>query len=691
MTQPWYKNVWRRNVIDMHITDHDPSFLTKFDPEVYVARLVEAKVQSTVLYAHSHVGLTNYPTKVARMHPGLDGRDVFGEIVQRCHDNDIAVVGYVSTIFDRHVRLTHPEWQMLSVAGEPVSSWRHGLMCPNSPYRHYFKALLEEVTAYDVEGIRVDMTFWPAACCYCQYCRARYAEEVGGELPTRIDWFDPIWTGFQRKREQWMAEFVQFITTTIKARRPDVTVEHQASGLFMDWRFGVDETLAPYNEALQGDFYGDAIHGSFVRKLFYNLSPNLPYGFETSVCVQITDHTPRKSEPLLTCKSFASLADGGAFIFIDAVDPTGTLRADTYEVMGRVFEKRQPYEAYLGGRLVQDVGVYFSGASKCNFADNGTDLADPATVTNHVYHRSEHGDAAVGACQALIYHHIPFGVITRMTLPDLADYRVIVLPNVLMMNEDEVDAIREYVRQGGCLYASKWTSLVTRDGHKHEDFQLADLFGCTFEAQTEEHYSYIAPVGPGQLFAPATHSHPLAVQDTQLKVRQHDNADVLGELVLPYSDPKDPDHFASIHSNPPGRWTGRPAVLVNSFGKGRVIYSAATLEANDITRPILANLLRMLYPKPAFESDAPGVVEITLFDQPEHSRYILNAVNFQKDLPNLPAFDITIRVRPVGRTIQRVALLPEGQPLPFEQTGGLVEFRLSRLDTFAMVELSHDS
>jgi hypothetical protein len=67
----WYEHVWRRAVIDMHIPDWDPEFLSRFDPDEYVRALRTSRAQSIVLYAQSHTGLFNYPTQVGQQHQGL--------------------------------------------------------------------------------------------------------------------------------------------------------------------------------------------------------------------------------------------------------------------------------------------------------------------------------------------------------------------------------------------------------------------------------------------------------------------------------------------------------------------------------------------------------------------------------------------------------------------------------------------
>src|SRR5690606_6705663 len=104
----------------------------------------------------------------------------------------------------------------------------------------------------------------------------------------------------------------------------------------------------------------DILQGSVARKTFYNLSENLPFGFETSFCVELKNHTVKKDENWLRCKAYAALADGGAFVFIDAIDPVGTLNPATYETMGRIFGETKRYEPFLGGERCQDVAVYLS-------------------------------------------------------------------------------------------------------------------------------------------------------------------------------------------------------------------------------------------------------------------------------------------------------------------------------------------
>ncbi|MFN8008128.1 MAG: hypothetical protein U0V70_14110 [Terriglobia bacterium] len=376
---PWYRHAYRRNVIDMHIADWNPEFLSQFDAKTYVELLRLAQVQSAVVYAQSHVGLCYFPTKVGQMHGGVKGKSNLKDVISLCHQNGIAVQLYYSVIFDRWAYDNHPDWRIMLVNGRPAGeNGRHGLACPNSPYRDYVVAVTEEMCQQlDFDGIRYDMTFWPNVC-YCAHCQKRFATEVGGDLPKVIQWDDLRWASFQRKREEWLIDFAHLLTQKVRSLKPQATVEHQASTYPQSWRLGVTYGLTRQCDFLQGDFYGDALQGSFVRKLFYNLSENQPYGFETSVMVSLRNHTAKKSKDLLRTKAYACLADGGAFIFIDAIDPVGTLNRSVYERMGTIFAETRQYEKVSERRKTPSdaVIVKYRGIKEFDLADNGKAVDD---------------------------------------------------------------------------------------------------------------------------------------------------------------------------------------------------------------------------------------------------------------------------------------------------------------------------
>ena len=143
-------------------------------------------------------------------------------------------------------------------------------------------------------------------------------------------------------------------------------------------------------------------------------------------------------------EALGTTAHGSAFLFIDAIDPRGTVNAGVYERIGRVFKETARYEAFLGGSPVEDVAIYYSDDSRVLPGDNGCPTPDVIPRQAELPHLN----AVTGVATQLQRVHIPFGVITRSGLGHLSEYRVVLLPDVLRMDEEELRAFRAYVEGG---------------------------------------------------------------------------------------------------------------------------------------------------------------------------------------------------------------------------------------------------
>ncbi len=653
-----------------------------------------ANIDTAEVYANSHVGHCYWPTKSGHMHEGLKGRDILGEIIELLHKKGINVVIYYSLIFNNWAYDNHPDWRIITAEGEGgkgLGRERYGVCCPNNnSYRDFTRVQLEELcNGYDFEGFWLDMTFWPTIC-YCPACRERYIAEVGGDLPQIVNWENPKWIKFQRKREEWLAEFGSFATSTAKKFKPEVTVTHQSAAFICDWKWGASIELAKASDYMSKDFLGDSLEQSFFTKLFYNLSKETPFEFMTSRCdSSLREHTAIKPKELLEVQTYASLANNAAFVFIDGIDPVGTLNKDVYEVMRDIFKNVEEYEQYLGGEFCQDVAIYLSYESNIDLEENGKKVSE---VVNSLDYSSAHFQAAQNAAKSLLDEHIPFGVLTRKNLKDFSSSQVIILPNVLVLDEEEAKGLKDFVASGGSLYASRHTSLFNSHG-KRNDFLLTDLFGVSFFDETKEKVTYVAPTEEGKdILSRASVKYPLSIFSPQLKVRVKDEAKTLATLTFPYTDPEDTTRFASIHSNPPGISTEYPSILLNEYGKGKVVYVAANLEADgrEVHKKVFINLIKMLCSRPlSFKVDAPKSVEVTLFHQPEKKRYLVNLLNFQKELPNIPVEGVRVKVRLEGKEPRRLLELPREKKIPCEVKDGYVEFVAPKLETFLMLSLDY--
>ena len=219
------------------------------------------------------------------------------EMIDACHEQGIAVALYCSLIFDRYAADTHPEWRMRHVGRE--NPWRrrttwpdvHQLALPR--LRPLFHGRDLPHVGFRGHSFRYDLL---ARALFLRPLPSRFDKEVGGEIPATVNWLDEKWVAFQRCRERWLVEFAHIATSTVRQLKRSASVEHQSSSYPLNWMFGVVEDLVQENDFLQGDFYGDQLQGSFVRKLLDRLTPHRPFGYETSFSVTLQDHTAMKSE-----------------------------------------------------------------------------------------------------------------------------------------------------------------------------------------------------------------------------------------------------------------------------------------------------------------------------------------------------------------------------------------------------------
>ena len=706
MKQKWYEQTYRRLLLDFHIADWDERFLSQFDPVEFVDCVELANITTVMLMSNTHTGLCNYPTRVGAVHTNLNGRDLLGETIDCCHTRGLNVVVYYCTVYVDWYWDHHPEARVVDADGksekllmdQPGTPRRFSVCClNNSDYQDFVVAQLTEICdAYDFESVWPDMAFWPTVC-YCTSCQERYRHEVGGEIPRVIDWADPVWVNFQRKRQAWLLEFANLVTSTIKQKKPEVTVAHQSHTYGGDWLFGPSAELTGEMDWLSADLYGERYGLSFYAKLFYSQSENKPFEHLNAFTYPtIREHVIAKTEDELRTMTFAAFMNHGAMAFIDAIDPMGRVHRQNYHTLAPVFAELAQFEAYGGGKFCGDVGVYFSFNANFDLGENGRDAmsADynfgpdkqPAAPTSH-------RNAALNVAKTLIQHHIPFGVLTKKNLAELADYQIIVLPNVVILDDEELDALRQYVANGGCLYASKNTSLIAADGTRQQDFLLADLFGVSYAGETDEVVTYLTPQKEqSDLFPRFSTDYPVTLYDTQLQVAVTGGAEVLATVTLPYSDPTS-SRYASILTDPPGKETEYPAVTLHQYGQGQVLYAAGVLEIweHDSQRTVLANLLKLLAKKSFhYETDAPKSVEIMCFDQPEQKRRVLHILNYQAELPNIPIEGIRLRIRLGQKTVKRLVKLPEAEDLSFEQFKDHLELVLPRLETYLMLAILYE-
>jgi hypothetical protein len=684
----WPGGAYRRLLVDTHVPDWDPHLLANFDAAEYVQTIAQAGFQSVMQYAKSHVGLCLWQTKVGPLHANLKGRDYFGEVMKECRQRGLHTVAYYSLIYDIWAFDHFPDWRILPENGTgQIMKGRPGVVCPNSPYRDRAVAELRELVGnYDFEGIFLDMTFWPEVC-YCPHCTERFRKEHSAEPPRIVNWDDPTWRLFQKARQKWMLEFALMVTRAIKNVRP-ITINHQYSTIFADWRLGAPLELRDACDYVAGDFYGGPTQYSLACKAYYGLTRMRPFEFMTSRTTNLNDfETTKPFYELLTSARVATL-HSAADLTIDSFNPDGTLNSEVYKFLGQQNAKQAPYEPFLGGDMLADVAVYYDKESMYDPAENGARAAEARGEAPHL-------SAVIGAASILREAHIPYGLVTNANLDQLSNFRAVMVPNVLEMTADQAAQFRGFVEKGGVLYASGPSSLNRLDPAGPR-FLLEDVLGVRYQGTQGTAWTYLSPQASDlkqSIWPQDAFSYP----GPMIQAEALPGAQVLATVTLPFVDPKVGNcinvRFAQIWNNPPAFTVGTaPGIVVHSFGQGKAIWVAAPIESGDqlVNAKVVSLLLRQFLPGPYhFEVETHSSVEMTLFHQAEKRRLVACLLNMEWRLASikLPA---TVRVQvPSGRSAKTVLALPDGKEIQFKRTGEYVEFRVEPFESMAMASVEY--
>ena len=370
-------------------------------------------------------------------------------------------------------------------------------------------------------------------------------------------------------------------------------------------------------------------------------------------------HTQIKSPDVMRSALFLTAANHGATLVIDAIDPVGTMDSRVYTQLGEVFEELIPYEPFLIGESIEDIGLYYSLKSKFN--PHGEAYTNYLGVTT--------------ATENMIADNILCGITGGFH--DIGKYKILVAPE--LTNEDAYDNQRiiNYVKNGGSLYFS---------GGDNSGL-IKEFFGAEVSGRTKESVVYIAPsdtVLPS--FDYFTSERPLNFEASVPIVEGIRPENILATITLPYTH-QNTSKFASIHSNPPGIKTDIPALAMTKYGKGMVLWSAASIEGVSLYdhKRIFINLLKDIFGfVPTIVSDAPKDVEITAFSS--DNSILVNTVLLNTDYKARRVEDFTISIN-CGTAPKKVCLLPENKEIPFSSDANTVTFKSQNMKIFNMYRI----
>ena len=684
--QPWYRRARRWG--QTNITEIDP---TRYDIAWWRKQWKRTRVQGVIINAGGIVAY--YPTQVPmhRRAQYLGDRDLFGELCRAAHDDGLAVFARMdSSGASEEFYRAHPDWFAVDAEGRPYRTRELYASCVNGPYyaEHITAIIREIIERYHPEGFTDNS--WSGlgrnSICHCGNCQRKFRERAGNDLPRQRDWDDPVY-------RQWI-QWSYACRLEVWDRNDRVT--RAAGGPHCLWvgmnggsvsgqaqEFRDFKEICRRAEIIMLDDQRRTNESGFQRngevgKLVHGLLGWDKLMPESMAMYQTTSPTFRlssKPEPEARLWMLEGFAGG--------IQPWWH-HVSAYQEDRRMFHTPVPIcqwhaanEEFLFNRQpVATVGVVWTQQNNDFFGRDNAEL-----LVNLPWR---------GWTNALVRARIPYLMVHADHIDrDAAQLRLLILPNLGAMTDEQAASVRRFVGRGGSLVATGQASLFNEWGDLRPDFALADLFGVhlpenhgarnestrqRWANETTQSYLRLTPELRARVDGPHVASEPAAVGARHPVLRGFDETDILAfggtlePLRLGPSAQVLMTFVPSFPASPPEMaWmrepkTDIPGLILNEKpGTGRVAYLPADLDrrfARDNLPDhgdLLANLVRWAGGDSLpLHVDGPGLVDCHLYRQ--SNQLILHLVNLTNAGTWRAPVDELIPVGPVKVSVR----LPEG-------------------------------
>ena len=615
--------------------------------------------------------------------------EYFKKYVKEAHKRNFKVLVYFNVhAYERRFALEHPDWVQKRDDGSIVDNL-YGVRvapCVNSPFRNWSVNVIRELaTKYDIDGVFLDGPAYYPRACYCDYCKKKFKEKYGHELPKWEDWGNPVWNEFIEFRYESIAEFLKACEKGLKEVKSDAVIYMNSNGLWPAWVNARDNRrLIKYQDILGAEggfiFYTRPIDiplwkPGATAKLLETQSNGKP-----TVIFIAGDHKPYSYYPLTEAEVRLLYADTIA----NGANPWFAPRKTQFELVTEINKFIEENSEYFEGtKSIAKVALVWSSRTADFYGASvpKIDFLPPGAKVGKASLTRDFTEAFYGYYEALFRSHIPFDVIDDEFLEreNLDKYDVIVMPNVACLSQRIVNRLKEYVERGGNIIATYETSLYNEWGESLEDFSLSELFGVTFDKKI---------LGPFEWDYVAIKERAEVLSDQILDNVPSPRFGIATKAlertkVLAVFREKSPGRYLPLQ--PESKY---PAVTLKEYGKGKSIYLACSFDSSYWTlrlkdfRLLLTDPVLKLSHKIIELENAPPTLEVTV--RKKADMLIVHLVNFTGDMQRpiewiTPVHNVVVKVHNV-ESVNRARALKLKKNLKFTIYENIVEVKVPRVN-----------
>lgn len=441
--------------------DHTRSSMDQpYEVEARVQELVEQGTKATIVNGdHFRLGLMGTRwDEVNRQNLRL--------IVEESHKHGLMVIEHLDINwafpgdYGRFLEvLDQDPYSLQRHAGNPLVVQSN--FCLNSPafFEMCVDYLHEQTRKTGVDGFMIDeMVFYGDQFCGCDRCRVLFHEDTGLELPyadpitlneIRRNGKSPLWRAWVRWRGEKIYQMRSRLMEEVRKVNPNsMLFTYNAAPI--SYARG-SSAVADMGMPSASDFWGIEYHPDDALANWRNLFSRLKldqavarsWGKDPAWVLAKVTRTPSH---FLQVWGITQMTHNALWFRAVNKEQTAMLTSWKYAM---VTEEARP---------LTDVAVVYSQRT--------VDVTDITTDRGRDYYMEEFG----GWCQSLAESNIQYDVLN--TTPDLErdlkPYKVVILPNVASMSDEQAEVYQRFVKKGGTVVASFQTGFLDETGVERE-------------------------------------------------------------------------------------------------------------------------------------------------------------------------------------------------------------------------------
>ncbi|HUG19734.1 MAG TPA: ThuA domain-containing protein [Planctomycetaceae bacterium] len=636
----------------------------------------------------------------------------------------VRILGVYPPCLQGEVYELHPEWRRIATNTTEIPSigleqYPHGgMLCLLGPYGDFFIDVLAEILTEfpDVDAFSFDGLHYGGVC-YCEECRKNFRADTDSEIPN-VDMNNLEFRKYQHWADRRMEDLVRRMQTRLKGIKPEValvtwTTNAGRFGHFLSIPRNMPARMNLLFDAPDQEFWldetnrGTTIVPAFANAYIWACTNHRVAFNEPYILSHGNPYGKDRFPPSEILRRMLLAATYGASPSIAVLQPKH-LQQEMYDCM----DELQRGKPWLIRKQPEPWAALVMSDNTRNFYGRSVGLVEERYLAN-----------VFGTFRTAVEEHLPLTVINdwNLTAEDLARYKVLILANTACLDDRQVAAVKEFVANGGGLVASLDASLFDEFGTPRNNFALADVFGVDYRGllTSDPPATEAIDVNFAQSIGPDYWEKRKNVFDfkqdpesflNQGKMRTYVNDEsVTFKGPALQVQPHSTEHQipATIRIKSASGATVHPGVVTHQYGKGRVAYFAAGLDAGyylyayPYQRLVIKHAIQWAANEsPPVRVTAPMCVHSTIMRQtpdtgPRLIVHLFNDLNTTAHhaLPNddvplreetVPIHDIKIEIDS-RYSVSRITQQPDGKELPLTQSADGVSVVVPKLEIHTMV------